>query len=79
MPLNTVRVRQLKSHLHTLSPHILQRREFIRPIAKSTLWGKRNFGSWLVENTGSVPVKRRRDFNDGPVDNSESMAKIIEV
>ncbi|RDX52699.1 hypothetical protein OH76DRAFT_1480318 [Lentinus brumalis] len=56
-----------------------ERREFIRPVAKSTLWGKRNFGSWLVENTGAVPVKRRRDFKDGPIDNMETMGKILEI
>ncbi|RPD59125.1 hypothetical protein L227DRAFT_601486 [Lentinus tigrinus ALCF2SS1-6] len=56
-----------------------ERREFIRPVAKSTLWGKRNFGSWLVENTGAVPIKQRRDFDNAPVDNTESMGKIIEA
>ncbi|KAF8334240.1 uncharacterized protein EI90DRAFT_3051548 [Cantharellus anzutake] len=46
-----------------------KKRNFLRMTAKSTLFGKRTFSSWLIESVGSVPVKRRQD---NPGDNSDN-------
>ena len=51
----------------------------LRLTAKSTQFGHRTFTSWLIESAGTVPIKRRKDFNDESVDNSEVMEKLMEV
>ena len=50
----------------------------LRLTAKSTQFGKKTFVSWLIEAAGTVPIKRRRDF-EGDVDNSEAMEKLKEA
>ena len=47
--------------------------------AKSTLFGRRTFSSWLIENVGSVPVKRRMDDPHGENDNTLAMNSLIQV
>lgn len=51
----------------------------LRLTAKSTQFGRRTFTSWLIESAGTVPIKRRKDFNDESVDNCEVMEKLMEV
>ncbi|KIM69808.1 hypothetical protein SCLCIDRAFT_13166 [Scleroderma citrinum Foug A] len=56
-----------------------QRRNMLRLTAKSTQFGRRTFTSWLIESAGTVPIKRRKDFNDESVDNCEVMEKLMEA
>lgn len=51
----------------------------LRLTAKSTQFGRRTFTSWLIESSGTVPIKRRKDFPEGDVDNSEVMETLMEV
>lgn len=51
----------------------------LRLTAKSTQFGHRTFTSWLIESAGTVPIKRRKDFGDGQVDNTQAMDKLMEV
>ncbi|KAL6306512.1 hypothetical protein BKA93DRAFT_729131 [Sparassis latifolia] len=57
----------------------LERRSLLRMTAKSTHFGKKSFVGWLIEATGAVPVKRRVDFPGAPVDNTDTMIKLIEA
>ncbi|OBZ70958.1 hypothetical protein A0H81_09023 [Grifola frondosa] len=56
-----------------------RRRNLLRLTAKSTQFGKRTFTSWLIESAGTVPLKRRKDFGNGQVDNSAVMLHLIEA
>jgi glycerol-3-phosphate O-acyltransferase / dihydroxyacetone phosphate acyltransferase len=47
--------------------------------AKDTQFGKGTFSSWLIENVGTLPIKRKKDHAEGDADNSQVMAKIIDV
>ncbi|KAF8210471.1 hypothetical protein K438DRAFT_1916849 [Mycena galopus ATCC 62051] len=49
-------------------------RNMLRLTAKATQFGHRTFTSWLIESAGTVPIKRRKDYVDGSVDNTEVMA-----
>jgi hypothetical protein len=51
----------------------------LRLTAKSTQFGHKTFTSWLIESAGTVPIKRRKDFVEGAVDNSDAMLKLMEV
>jgi hypothetical protein len=54
----------------------------LRLTAKSTQFGRKTFTSWLIESAGTVPIKRRKDYIQGSidnVDNSEVMGKLMEV
>ncbi|KAI6134515.1 hypothetical protein EDD17DRAFT_1774687 [Pisolithus thermaeus] len=52
-------------------------RNMLRLTAKSTQFGRRTFTSWLIESAGTVPIKRRKDFNDEDVDNTEVMGELM--
>ena len=54
-------------------------RNMLRLTAKSTQFGRKTFTSWLIESAGTVPIKRRKDFSDEDVDNSEAMEMLMEV
>ncbi|KIK91817.1 hypothetical protein PAXRUDRAFT_148660 [Paxillus rubicundulus Ve08.2h10] len=54
-------------------------RNMLRLTAKSTQFGHRTFTSWLIESAGTVPIKRRKDFSDGSVDNTDVMDKLMEA
>lgn len=51
----------------------------LRLTAKSTQFGRKTFTSWLIESAGTVPIKRRKDFPEGDVNNSEVMEKLMQV
>ena len=54
----------------------------LRLTAKSTQFGRKTFTSWLIESAGTVPLKRRKDYEKGSiddVDNSNVMEKLMEV
>ncbi|KAF7376296.1 PlsC domain-containing protein [Mycena sanguinolenta] len=55
-------------------------RNLLRLTAKATQFGRRTFTSWLIESAGTVPLKRRKDYDDGiQVDNTEVMEKLMEA
>lgn len=54
----------------------------LRLTAKSTQFGKPTFTSWLVESAGTVPLKRRKDYEQGQIedaDNQNVMSNLMEV
>ena len=57
----------------------LSKRRLLRLTAKSTLFGLRNFSSWLIESVGTVPIKRAKDFNGAKVDNSVVFGKLMDA
>ena len=63
----------------SLSYVLVQKRNMLRLTAKSTQFGHRTFTSWLIESAGTVPIKRKKDYPDGQVDNSNVMEKLMEV
>ncbi|KAJ6594158.1 hypothetical protein B0H19DRAFT_1094154 [Mycena capillaripes] len=54
-------------------------RNMLRLTAKATQFGHRTFTSWLIESAGTVPIKRRKDYVEGSVDNAEVMEKLMEA
>lgn len=54
-------------------------RNMLRLTAKSTQFGRRTFTSWLIESAGTVPIKRRKDFSDEDVDNTEVMGELMKA
>ncbi|KAF8628874.1 hypothetical protein AX15_003661 [Amanita polypyramis BW_CC] len=59
-----------------------KRRNMLRLTAKSTQFGRKTFTSRLIESAGTVPIKRRKDFDEGTidnVDNTDVMKKLMEV
>jgi len=54
-------------------------RNMLRLTAKSTQFGRKTFTSWLIESAGTVPIKRRKDFPEGDVNNSEVMETLMEA
>jgi glycerol-3-phosphate O-acyltransferase / dihydroxyacetone phosphate acyltransferase len=51
----------------------------LRLTAKATQFGHKTFTSWLIESAGTVPIKRKKDYPDGNVDNSDVMENLVEV
>lgn len=47
--------------------------------AKATQFGRKTFTSWLIESAGTVPIKRRKDYGNDAVDNSDAMQYLMEV
>ncbi|KAG6920274.1 hypothetical protein DXG01_005043 [Tephrocybe rancida] len=56
-----------------------KKRNMLHLTAKATLFGHKTFTSWLIESAGTVPIKRRKDVEDGKVDNSDAMLKLVEA
>ncbi|KZP34476.1 hypothetical protein FIBSPDRAFT_915724 [Athelia psychrophila] len=57
-------------------------RNMLRLTAKSTQFGKPTFTSWLVESAGTVPLKRRKDYEQGQIedaDNQNVMSNLMEA
>lgn len=57
----------------------LAKRRWVRMTAKSTLFGRKTFSSWLIESVGSVPLKRAKDYDNKKVDNSEVMHGLLDA
>jgi glycerol-3-phosphate O-acyltransferase/dihydroxyacetone phosphate acyltransferase len=47
--------------------------------AKSTQFGKKTLTSWLIEAAGTVPIQRRKDFDEGVANNDAPLAKLTQV
>jgi hypothetical protein len=57
----------------------VKRRNMLHLTAKSTQFGKKTLTSWLVEAAGTVPIQRRKDFDEGVANNDSSLAKLTQV
>lgn len=57
----------------------LKKRRWVRMTAKSTLFGRKTFSSWLIESVGTVPLKRAKDYDGQKVDNSQVMHGLMDA
>ncbi|KAF9970366.1 hypothetical protein BGZ73_006932 [Actinomortierella ambigua] len=53
-------------------------RKMLRMTAKDTFWHTPSIFGYLIRSVGTVPIKRRKDYNGQKVDNSVSMDALIE-
>jgi glycerol-3-phosphate O-acyltransferase/dihydroxyacetone phosphate acyltransferase len=52
----------------------------LRLTAKSTQFGRQTFVSWIIEAAGTVPLMRKKDFEDAnAVDNTKALAQLTKV
>ncbi|KAF8482852.1 hypothetical protein DFH94DRAFT_383235 [Russula ochroleuca] len=56
-----------------------QRRNMLHLTAKSTQFGKKTLTSWLIEAAGTVPIQRRKDFDEGVANNDAPLAKLTQT
>ncbi|KAH9895173.1 hypothetical protein C8Q73DRAFT_759590 [Cubamyces lactineus] len=56
-----------------------RKRNLLRLTAKATQFGRKTFTSWLIESAGTVPIKRRKDYGNDAVDNSDAMQYLMEA
>ncbi|KIY74377.1 hypothetical protein CYLTODRAFT_385211 [Cylindrobasidium torrendii FP15055 ss-10] len=54
-----------------------RKRNMLRLTAKATQFGRRTFTSWLIENAGTLPLKRKKE--DPNADNSHVMEKLVDA
>lgn len=47
--------------------------------AKDAQFGRKTFTSWLIESVGAVPLKRRKDYPEGEVDNTVVLDGLVKV
>ncbi|KAI0283719.1 hypothetical protein BGY98DRAFT_1093805 [Russula aff. rugulosa BPL654] len=57
----------------------LQKRNRLHFTAKSTLFGKKTFTSWLIEACGATPLQRRKDLAEGMANNDASMSQLTQT
>ncbi|KAF9357215.1 hypothetical protein BGX34_009501 [Mortierella sp. NVP85] len=55
-----------------------QSRSMIRLTAKDTFWHQPGVFNYVIKNVGTVPIKRRKDYDNQKVDNTESMSLVID-
>ncbi|KAF9168754.1 hypothetical protein DFQ26_000021 [Actinomortierella ambigua] len=53
-------------------------RKMLRMTAKDTFWHTPSPFGYIIRNVGTVPIKRRKDYNGEKVDNSHSMDALTE-
>ncbi|KAF9263377.1 hypothetical protein L218DRAFT_902476 [Marasmius fiardii PR-910] len=56
-----------------------RKRKLLRLTAKSTQFGRKTFTSWLIESAGTVPIQRKKDFENQEVDNTEVMLGLVKA
>ncbi|KAI8599631.1 hypothetical protein EDD21DRAFT_307746 [Dissophora ornata] len=64
--------------LSTVPPKI---RSMVRLTAKDTFWHKPgvfNDCSYVIKNAGTIPIKRRKDYDNQKVDNTDAMGALID-
>ncbi|KIJ49354.1 hypothetical protein M422DRAFT_74499 [Sphaerobolus stellatus SS14] len=71
------------NHVNSLTDAILlmtASKDFLRMTAKSTQFGRKSFTSWLIENSGALPLQRKMDVAEGVhIDNSGVMDKLYKA
>ncbi|KAF9344993.1 hypothetical protein BGX26_003669 [Mortierella sp. AD094] len=53
-------------------------RSMIRMTAKDTFWHQPGVFNYVIKSAGTIPIKRRKDYDNRKVDNTESMGALIE-
>ncbi|KAF9956515.1 hypothetical protein BGZ70_009848 [Mortierella alpina] len=54
-------------------------RSMIRMTAKDTFWHKPGVFNYVIKNAGTVPIKRRKDYDNQKVDNGDAMGALIDT
>ncbi|KAF9575181.1 hypothetical protein EC968_004117 [Mortierella alpina] len=54
-------------------------RSMIRMTAKDTFWHKPGVFNYVIKNAGTVPIKRRKDYDNQKVDNTDAMGALIDT
>ncbi|KAF9112783.1 hypothetical protein BGX27_002828 [Mortierella sp. AM989] len=55
-----------------------QSRSMVRLTAKDTFWHKPGVFNYVIKSAGTIPIKRRKDYDNQKVDNTESMGALID-
>ncbi|KAG0377961.1 hypothetical protein BGX24_005050 [Mortierella sp. AD032] len=53
-------------------------RSMIRMTAKDTFWHKPGVFNYVIKNAGTIPIKRRKDYDNQKVDNGDAMGALID-
>ncbi|GJJ76441.1 glycerol-3-phosphate O-acyltransferase / dihydroxyacetone phosphate acyltransferase [Entomortierella parvispora] len=53
-------------------------RSMIRMTAKDTFWHKPGVFNYVIKSAGTIPIKRRKDYDNKKVDNAETMSALID-
>ncbi|KAF9170437.1 hypothetical protein BGX21_008931 [Mortierella sp. AD011] len=53
-------------------------RSMVRMTAKDTFWHQPGVFNYVIKSAGTVPIKRRKDYDNQKVDNTETMGALIE-
>ncbi|KAF9183078.1 hypothetical protein BGZ50_004450 [Haplosporangium sp. Z 11] len=53
-------------------------RSMVRLTAKDTFWHKPGVFNYVIKNAGTVPIKRRKDYDNQKVDNTDAMGALID-
>ncbi|KAF9128643.1 hypothetical protein BGW39_004862 [Mortierella sp. 14UC] len=53
-------------------------RSMIRMTAKDTFWHKPGVFNYVIKNAGTIPIKRRKDYDNQKVDNADAMGALID-
>ncbi|KAI7828266.1 hypothetical protein BC939DRAFT_394477 [Gamsiella multidivaricata] len=61
--------------LSTVPPKI---RSMVRLTAKDTFWHKPGVFNYVIKSAGTIPIKRRKDYENQKVDNTETMGALID-
>ncbi|KAF9090676.1 hypothetical protein BGX29_011347 [Mortierella sp. GBA35] len=53
-------------------------RSMIRMTAKDTFWHKPGVFNYVIKSAGTIPIKRRKDYDNQKVDNADAMSALID-
>ncbi|KAF9404278.1 hypothetical protein BGZ76_007018, partial [Entomortierella beljakovae] len=53
-------------------------RGMVRMTAKDTFWHKPGVFNYVIKNAGTIPIKRRKDYDNQKVDNANAMGALID-
>ncbi|KAF9396106.1 hypothetical protein CPC16_005030 [Podila verticillata] len=53
-------------------------RSMIRMTAKDTFWHNPGVFNYVIKNAGTIPIKRRKDYDNQKVDNADAMGALID-
>lgn len=72
------------NHVNSLTDALIlvttiKKRRLLRLTAKATQFGRRTFTSWLIEQAGTLPIERPKDYDGRPVDNAKVFRTLIQA
>lgn len=73
----TAKASQFGEPIHPQSRRYIPRRMISQSPGAHAYSGRRTFTSWLIENAGTLPLKRKKE--DPNADNSHVMEKLVDV